>query len=137
MDYARRVRVGIPVQQRIAGLVDGGRGGDRNADTHRCRRGRGRTAPGVFAGLGWCDGWVGLVAAAAAVLGDPHRGRVVMRSAGGNRRPFGGAGADGRVSGRSAPDQRVTCGLKWPRKWTLKRTTRTSGSSFPPSTKPP
>ncbi|MXI82145.1 hypothetical protein GR254_25170, partial [Mycobacterium tuberculosis] len=33
----------------------------RKVTTHRCRRGRGRTAPGVFAGLGWCDGWVGLV----------------------------------------------------------------------------
>ncbi len=55
--------------------------------------------------LGWVgrDGGVGTAAAATAAAADAHRGRLVVRSVGRNRRSSGGALA------RRAPSQLIAC----------------------------
>ncbi len=87
-------RVGIPVQQRIAGLVDGDRGGVAMLTLTGLPRSQ-RTLAGrrLVRQFG-----SGLFAAAAAVMKETHRGRVVGGPLVGNRRPFGGIARTDEVS---------------------------------------
>ncbi len=103
--HARRVQIENAVQQRIAGLVDGGRGGVAILASPVPPRSR----PGMS--LGWVGATVGWgLLLLLPLCWDPHRGALLYGPAGRISVHLGGAG--GRTSKRPvAPDQRVAVSL--------------------------